>query len=145
MNIISAYSEKTRVITVNKEPSMTKQSLAEDLDVNKIIKKYNVTGILQKATDFEMNYGDFTGADFNKAMNTVADANSLFEQVPSEIRAQFQNQPGAFIDFATNPENHLQMAKWGLANPKTVAPEVPPVVAEATPPTPEPPIVPPTE
>lgn len=131
MEIRSAYSKKKRVQTVNNEPSRTKQSLADSADVNKIIKKYDSTGILQKATEFEGTYGDFNGEDFQHAMNIVADANSLFEQVPSAIRAKFKNDPGLFIDYATNAENIDQLETWGLANKVPITPETPPITPPA--------------
>ena len=124
------YKNKKRVQTVNNEPSMTKQSLKDDADINNIIKRYNKTGVLQNMKEFEGVYGDFDSNDFHTAMNVVAEANSLFEQVPSEIRAQFKNDPGAFIDYATNPENHEQMAKWGLANPLPPVKEETPLKVE---------------
>tara|TARA_R110002072_G_scaffold196017_3_gene353391 strand:+ start:5613 stop:6050 length:438 start_codon:yes stop_codon:yes gene_type:complete len=112
------YADKIRIQTINNEPSMTKQALKDNADINKIIKRYNKTGVLQNMKEFEGQYGDFDSKDFHDAMNVVAEANTLFEQVPSEIRAQFKNDPGDFIDFATNEENHDQMAEWGLAIPK---------------------------
>lgn len=117
MKFQSAYSDKVKVKTINKQPTMTKQALKDDADVNNIIRKYEKTGILQNANNFEAQYGDFDSTDFNEAMNIVAEATSLFEQVPSDIRAKFKNDPGAFIDYATDPVNNEQMVKWGLANP----------------------------
>jgi phage internal scaffolding protein len=128
MKFQTAYMiDKPRVQTFNDKPSMTKQALADNADINKIIKRYNKTGVLQNMKEFEGQYGDFDSQDFQDAMNVVAEANTLFEQVPSTIRAEFKNDPGAFIDFATNPENQEQMAKWGLAKPIEPPPEINPI------------------
>ena len=110
------------VITINKEPTMTKKSMAEQLDVNNIVKKYNQTGVLQKMTQFEGVYGEFDSMDMRDAINKVERATELFMEVPSEIRGKFENDAGAFIDYATNPQNIDQMRDWGLAEPR---PEVP--------------------
>lgn len=115
MEFASAYSKKARVQTVNKGKSMTKQSFKDEVNINKIIKKYNKTQILQMAENFEGQYGEFDSKDFADAMNVVAKANTLFEQVPSEIRAKFRNDPGAFIDYATDEKNRDQLVSWGLA------------------------------
>jgi len=114
--IKSAFSEVTKVTTINTMPTMTKQALAEQLDVNNIIKRYNKTGILPQAQAFEAQYGEFNSYDLREAIEKVDKAAALFEAVPSQIRATFDNDAGAFIDYATNPANIQQMAKWGLAN-----------------------------
>lgn len=112
---------------------MTKVNLAEALDINNIIKKYNKTGVMQNSHDFEGMYGQFDSFDLKEAMQKVIDAETLFLQVPSEIRNNFGNDAGAFIDYATDSENKDQMIKWGLANATPPPPDSP------TPtPTPEP-------
>ena len=45
------------VVTINNEPSMTKQNMKDDMDVNKIIKKYNKTGVLPNLQNLEAVYG----------------------------------------------------------------------------------------
>lgn len=122
-----------RVQSFNDEPSMTKQALAEDLDVNNIIKRHDSTGVLAKATAFEGIYGDFDELDLREAIEKVNKANELFLQVPSNVRGIFENDAGAFIDYATDPANVKQMREWGLANP-----EPPPVPDPAPAPAPDP-------
>jgi len=124
------YKDRKRIQTVNNLPTMTKQSLRDNADINHIIKRHGLNSILKDAQAFEAQYGDFDSTDLQDAMNVVANANSLFEQIPSEIRNEFKNDAGAFIDFATDPENHDQMAKWGLANPKAPIPEIQPTKVE---------------
>lgn len=129
--------ERIRPKTINKEKSLTKQSFKDAADVNKVINRYQKTGMLTDLMAFEGQYGEMDAMSYKDAMDTVAAANSLFEQVPSEIRSKFHNDPGEFIDYATNPENHKQMAKWGLAHPyEEPIPETPieVVIAETPPP-----------
>ena len=131
-------------IHLNKEPSMVKGSFAKELDVNNIIKKYNKTGILQKANQFEGEFGEFASYDLREAIEKVQNAETLFMEVPSKIRAQFDNDAGAFIDYATNPQNIEQMREWNMAPRDTN----PPTEGEPAPPTPQPvemPSEPPTE
>lgn len=127
MQFQTAYSDKPRIQTVNNEPTMTKQNMADDLNVNKIIKKYNKTGVLQNAHNYEGVYGEFTSYDLREAIEKVQKADELFMQVPSNIRLQFNNDAGAFIDFATNQANLKQLRDWGLAHPEKepVIPEKP--------------------
>lgn len=130
----TAYGPKLKLQTINDKPSMTKQSLKDDADVNKIIKRYNKTGVLPNMNKLEAVYGEITSQDLQEALNKVDASFEAFSEVPSDIRAQFGNDAGAFIDFATNPENLKQMQAWKLAPP-------PPDPIEPTPtpePTPEP-------
>lgn len=122
-----AYGTKITPKTINTEPSMTKQSLAENLDVNNIIRRYNKTGVLQKMTDFEGLYGQFDDIDLREAIEKVEAAKNVFMEVPSQIRNLFENNAGSFIDYATNPANIQQLRDWGLANP---APEILPPVEQ---------------
>lgn len=133
----SAYSEKERPVTENNEPTMTKQALAEELDVNNIIRKYNKTGIMQKAHDFEGVYGEFDSFDLREAIEKVKLANELFLEVPSSIRSEFNNDAGAFVDFATNPVNIEQMREWKLAPPEQSEPPQPPPEPPPEPPPPQ--------
>lgn len=113
------------IVTTNTKPSMTKESIAEELDVNNIVRRYQATGVLKQAHDFEGIYGDFTSMDMREAITKVDEAREIFMQVPSSIRGQFDNDAGAFIDYATNADNYDQMVEWGLANPPPREPEAP--------------------
>lgn len=134
MEFQTQYTRETNVrpVTMNKEPTMTKQSLKDNQDVNKIIKRYEKTGVLGDLMKFEGQFGEVDSISYHEAMNLVANANSEFEKVPSAIRAKFHNDPGEFIDYATNPENQEQMIKWGLANPLPPLPDDAPIKVEIT-------------
>lgn len=98
----------------NNEPSKTKQSFAEECDINTIVKRFHLTGELP--TNVRMpTYGDFTEIpDFHSAMNAIALAGEAFDRMPAEVRARFNNDPGAFVDFCSDPKNKAEAAKLGL-------------------------------
>ncbi len=130
----TAYGDKLKVQTVNTEPSKTKQSLADNANVNKIIKKYNKTGVIPNMNALEAVYGEITSQDLQDAIHKVDSSYEAFMQVPSEIRAKFNNDAGSFIDYATNPDNINEMRQYGLAPQppvETTSPEV--ANTEATP------------
>ena len=130
----TAYGPKLKIQTNNAEPSRTKQNLKDNADVNKIIKRYNKTGVLPNMNKLEAMYGEITSQDLQDALNKVDASYEAFAEVPSEIRAKFNNDAGRFIDYATNPDNLKQMQQWQLAPPPEPTPE----------PTPEPAPEPPT-
>ena len=113
--IRSAYGEKQKV-TLTTLDARTEQCHRDECDINKIIATYDRTGVLTHVNNFEANYADLTGLDYQTMLNTVANANSMFEGLPSEIRKQFDNDPSQFITFMDDENNNEQMYEMGLKN-----------------------------
>lgn len=108
-----------RVAQVNAEPSRTKQEFAEEQDINNILGQYKRAGIDIHRMKFDANYEDVTGAvDYHEALNIVMRSEDMFMTLPSDVRDRFQNDPGKFLEFATNPANLPEMVKMGLAKEK---------------------------
>lgn len=94
---------------------LTEQSHKESCDMRFIMRKYEKEGIVQHVSKYKGTYGDFVNQpDFQTAMNIIAEASSMFETVPSRIRAQFYNDPGRFLEFVQDPRNIDAMKKMGL-------------------------------
>lgn len=104
------------------DDSLTKQSFREECDINTIVRNFGLTGELPDDVR-PPTYGDFIGIfDFHSAMNAVALAKEAFDALPADVRARFHHDPGAFVDFCSNPANLDEMRKLGLAvelNPET--------------------------
>lgn len=114
-------------------PSRTIQAHAQETDINFILEQFGVTGTLPYAR-FPPSYGDFSGvSDYQTAMEVLLEAQSAFMALPSAIRAQFDNDPASFVDFAENPANLSKLQEWGLA-PAT--PPAPRQAGDENPPTP---------
>ena len=111
--IRSAYGEKQKV-TLTTLDARVEQCHKDECDINKIIAKYDRTGVLTHVNNFEARYEDLTGLDYQTMLNTVANANSMFEGLPSEIRNQFANDPAKFISFMDDENNNEQMYEMGL-------------------------------
>ena len=111
--IRSAYGEKQKV-TITTLDARTEQCHRDECDINKIIAKYDRTGVLNHVNDFEARYEDLTGLDYQTMLNIVANANSMFEGLPSVIRNQFDNEPQKFISFMDDENNNEQMYEMGL-------------------------------
>lgn len=98
-----------------KEPSLTEQHHRETVSIHSILKKYQATGVIDHLAKHKGSYFDYTDApDFQTAQQMVANAASMFETIPSEIRADFANDPAQFIDFMQNPENRNEIEAYGL-------------------------------
>jgi len=68
---------------------------------------------------------DIPAIDYHEALNIVADAESMFEELPSTIRAQFENDPHKFLEFVQDPNNLDEMRELGLAKPPTLSDKEP--------------------
>ena len=109
----TAYGEKLKV-TLTTNDARTEQCHKDECDINKIIAKYDKTGVLTHVNTFEAKYEDLTGLDYQTMLNTVAAANSMFEGLPSKIRNQFDNDPQKFITFMDDENNNEAMYEMGL-------------------------------
>ena len=60
-------------------------------------------------------YADVSNVDFQDMQNTLATAKTLFEELPEQVKENFNNEMHSFLTFAENPDNLQQMEEWGLA------------------------------
>lgn len=96
------------------EPTLAQQHFKEECDINNILQKFNITGILPEAP-LSPRYGDFTGiGDYHTALNRVMAAQDEFEALPAQIRARFDNDPAKLIDFLDDEANRPEAEKLGL-------------------------------
>lgn len=101
------------------DPGLTDQSQAKDCDVNVIVERFMKTGELPNMISQNPEYGDFsTPNDYQESLNLVIKAQEQFESLNARIRAQFNNDPAAFLEFATDPKNVDAMVDMGLASPR---------------------------
>lgn len=121
----------------------TKQSFANESDINSIMAKFHRTGVLVdpgKISTRKAFFGDVSGVvDFQTLQDTVLAANENFRNLPSEIRTRFGNNPGKLISFLEDADNLDEAVELGIvdAPPEPVVdpPVVPP--APVVPPVPE--------
>lgn len=114
----------------NFEKTLTIQSEKDKCCINNILAQYRKTGLIDHIKQHDGRYEDVsTAGDFQEAMNTVSNAQQSFDQLPSEIRKQFDNNPAEFLNFVHDEKNHAALIKMGLANP----PENPPQPSVDTP------------
>jgi len=108
-------------------PSMTKQSFAKECNINNIMARYEKTGIVEHVMETPGQFGDYSEPlEYQEALNKVNAAKSLFDSLPAQVRAKFDNEPFLFLEFAQNPENYGKLVEMGLA----VAPETPETASE---------------
>lgn len=89
--------------------SKTNQSDKDSTDINKIMKRYEKSGLI---TDLitgvprTPNYGDFTGIpDYHTLQSTLARTRQAFEALPADTRTRFGNDPHNLVNFLADPKN----------------------------------------
>lgn len=93
----------------------TKQSFAAECDINGIMLKYQKTGVLSHVRQNVGFYEDVSNIqDYAGALEIVHKAEELFMSVPAKIRAEFDNDPQAWLDFVQNPANTERLIQMGL-------------------------------
>ena len=110
----SAYGEAkpSRIIC---DDGITEQSHTESCNVNTILATYMKTGMLPPI-DPNAQYGDLSEFDYQSMQNQIANANSLFEQLPENVRMRFGNEPYRFLNFVQDEKNYDELVAMGLAN-----------------------------
>jgi len=129
------------------EKSMTRQEMAEECDINAIMKRYEKTGMIPVDSHGVPQYLDLTMTPDNlmQAMDLMIEAEASFMLLPAETRKEFDNDAMRFVEFASNPDNVERMRTWGLAapapkdpEPELGSPERPISIVPASAPQPEP-------
>jgi len=112
------YSEITG-LDCSVEPSLTKQSFREEADINNIVNRLLRGELVNNLNEKPLQYGDVSEiTDYHTSLNQVKAAENLFMQIPAEIRVQFNNDPGQFVDFVNDPKNSDALIEMGLATRK---------------------------
>lgn len=103
-----------------------KQSMKDECDINRIMARYMKTGQVDHLNRYGGQYGFVPSESFHESMEIVRKAEEMFMALDSSIRAKFENDPGAFLEFVQDPKNLDEMRELGLAKPA----EAPPIPVE---------------
>lgn len=112
----------------------TKQSFKDQCDINFIMARYLKGGVVDHLARHGGQYGDVSPLSFHEAMNIVAKSQEMFNDLSSDVRKRFANDPAAFLEFVQkrdadgNLVNAAEMRLLGLAPP---LPEPSPTPREA--------------
>lgn len=117
----TAVTKRKKTAITFSGKGLTRQSEKDDCDINKILDRYVETGVISGMGQ-PQKFGYASELSYTESMQIVADAQSQFEQLPSEIRTRFENKPEKFLAFVENEENRPEMAEMGLMAPDWVDP-----------------------
>ncbi|WNK12878.1 MAG: internal scaffolding protein [Microvirus sp.] len=132
------YGHYSRVQVTFTGVGRTKQSFKDECDINNLMAKYLKSGHMDHVNQALPRFEDVTSRDFQGAQNLIADALSMFEDIPSKVRNRFDNDPGKLLDWVHDPRNAEEAAQLGFLNLELCpaefykAPEAPPAAPAAT-------------
>lgn len=133
--VYSYYNRPPKVKLVCPEETRTRQSERDACDVNKIMARFEKTGLLpvDGRDAYFANVSQM--GDFREAMEHVRLGERFFSQMPAAVRSRFDNDPAAFLDFVADPENEAELRSMGLLERRvpekaSEEPEIPPVEVE---------------
>nr|DAI39153.1 MAG TPA: Scaffold protein [Microviridae sp.] len=114
----------------NDEPSMTQQQFKDEADINNIMARYQKTGVLVDPltqTTRKPMFDDFSElGDFREHQQAVIEAQDMFMQLPSQLRARFANDPAELLQWLSDPANKDEAMELGLmTKPPEMTPEMP--------------------
>lgn len=127
---------RPELIDWSKEKSLTRGSHQKETMINNIMAKYQKTGVITHLANHQATYDDFTAVDFKTAMDIVTNAQEMFDELPSSIRNQCNNNPEEFLDLVQNPEREAEAIEAGLRTAPDPTPQNAPEPAPE--PSPEP-------
>lgn len=116
----TAYDPPPQVEFVNSEPSLTQQHFAEECDINNIVEKYLISGVLGDplaSPSVSPMYGDYSSVeDFHYAQTIIAHATQAFDLLPAALRKRFNNDPAQLLSFLEDESNLEEAIKLGLVD-----------------------------
>lgn len=90
------------------------QQFKDDCDINTIMGRYTKNGIIDHISQHQPEYGFATPQQYHQSMNIIANANSMFNDLPSDLRNEFNNNPQAFLEFVQDPKNAERAQELGI-------------------------------
>ena len=121
------HFNRPRVVTSCKSPTATVDTFAKDLDINVIVRKYALTGHPLPSIDTAVFGVDATVNDYVEKYQAAKDH---FMQLPSALRAQFNNdvqQFSSYLSASSDKDVASMLKKYGL-----IKEDVAPAVGEST-------------
>lgn len=111
---------------------ITKQSMAEQCDVNFILGQYQRTGIITHTNPAAPMFADLPPVmDLQQAMEVMQEAEASFLSLPAKVREEFGNDPVALLEAVQDPSQRERLVSLGII-------EAPPQQAQEPPTPPSP-------
>lgn len=105
--------QKFKCVTYTGDETRVEQSAAIETDLNELLRPAIEKGLLRHSLKFEGEYDDIPVASYEEAQIIIAEAKSMYEELPSQIRKRFDG-PKGLLEFVQNPNNVNEMKELGI-------------------------------
>ncbi|MTH46052.1 hypothetical protein [Intestinirhabdus alba] len=116
LKFYSRYNYPQREGITFTEPTRTQQQFARESDINEIVRRAITTGDTAVFTpDQRAEFYDCTSFDdYQSSVNLLNGINDDFFTLPADVRREFADDPGKYIQFVVNPENFDRCVELGI-------------------------------
>lgn len=123
-----AHGKRLRTQQGPFEETLTKQSMAEQVDVNNIVARFRQTGLIEHLAKGSPRYLDVSEVgDYRSALEQVQTVGEFFAGLPAPIRAEFGNDPAQLLDAVYDPTQTERLIEIGILTPEGEVPASEPV------------------
>lgn len=113
LNEYQKINKRKRVSIVFEGKGRTQQNLKDEVDINNIVKRYQVSGEVPEQR--EGYYADVSKIpNYQQALDIVSRAEDAFNSLPAKVRGRFMNNPGMLLEWLEKPENRAEAIELGL-------------------------------
>ena len=82
-----------------------KQSFKDETDINKILERANKSGTISHLNKHRGEYADFSDFDFFEAQLMLTKGREIFDDLPAEVRSEFNQSQADFFEYVNDPKN----------------------------------------
>lgn len=104
----------------NYDDGRTKQSFKDETDINMILARSHRGEAITHLAKYEAQYGDFSDiSSLQEAHDRLQVGLKIFDDLPGEVKREFQQSPKKFFEYVNHPENKQKLDKLipGLTQP----------------------------
>jgi len=111
------YTTRKRVgVSFEGDKGKTIQEQKESTDTKFILERYFRTGLIDHVNNHEPQYKEVSQFDYHETLNKVREVETMFLELPSDVRKDFDNDPQQFLDFLKDKDNVDDMRDGEIGN-----------------------------
>lgn len=103
------------------EDTMTDQSQKEDADINTLIRRFGLSGEMPVLQRLPIQADYVASMTYKESLDALKAADAQFMELPADLRARFDHDPGKFVAFCSDEKNRDEIKRLGLLEPEAPA------------------------
>ena len=97
-------------------PTLTVQDQHDSTEINRILDRFQRTGLIEHVNKNQAQYGEFSQYSYHENLNMIHTIQESFDELPSQVRKQFENDPQKWIEYLGNPDAISDMKDGTIDN-----------------------------